>query len=513
MGCECIARVGSLRNMTSVWLDDHEAAQTTDSLVAGTSYNAVVVGAGITGLTTALLLARAGLSVAVLEARFMGAVTTGNTTAKLSLLQGSVLSGIQKHFSNKVLRAYVEGNREGQDWMLRYLAERDVAVQRRDAYTYAGSEAGTGAVDSEFEACRSAGLDVARVSACGLPFSSFGAIRLLNQAQFNPMAVVSTLAQDIRSRGGIIAEGVRVHDVSTGARSTVSSQQGDVFADHVILATGTPILDRGLYFAKLEPSRSYAMAFRVPGAPGSIPQDMYVSIDSPTRSLRTAPIRGEELLLVGGNGHIVGRNADTKKNVDDLEAWTEEHFPGAERTHSWSAQDYKSANMVPFVGWLPRGRGKIFLATGYNKWGMTNSVAAALTLSADILGGHLPWSQTLHHRITGPADVATAATINANVGIQLTKGWLGAERSSLPAAVPAEGAGVVGSEQRRPVAISTVDGVTCALSAVCTHLGGIVTWNTAERSWDCPLHGSRFASDGTLLEGPAVRDLQAPNHD
>lgn len=493
--------------MTSLWLDDQRERIPSDTFESGAHYDAVIAGAGITGLTTGLLLARAGLSVAVLEARFVGAASTGHTTAKLSLLQGGVLSGILSRGSSHVLKAYVEGNREGQAWLLRYLDEHGVAVQHRDAVTYASTPDGVTKLDAEYAACRTGGLEVERLHTLDLPFETHGGIRLTDQAQFDPMDVLAALAADLRERGGVIIEGARVKDVETGEPSKVTTSLGDVWAGTVVLATGIPILDRGLYFAKVKPMRSYAQAYRVPG---ELPQDMYLSIDAPGRSLRTAPVGGlggEELLLVGGNGHVVGREDDTQRLVDGLEQWTQRHFPGAVRTHAWSAQDYRSMNLVPFVGWMPRTGKHVLLATGYNKWGMTNGVAAALSMTADILDGSISWAKTLHHRITLPKDVASSVVANAQVAGELASGWVGSLHS-LPDGPPAEGEGVVGADDKEPAAVSTVDGTTCRLSAVCTHLGGIVAWNSAERSWDCPLHGSRFAADGTLLEGPAVEDLK-----
>jgi glycine/D-amino acid oxidase-like deaminating enzyme/nitrite reductase/ring-hydroxylating ferredoxin subunit len=488
--------------MTSLWLD-REKTFSSDPFQAGTKYDTVVAGAGLTGLVTALLLARSGQRVLVLEARYPGAVTTGNTTAKVSLLQGTVLGSLSRQYSDKQVQAYVEANREGQAWLLRYLDENALPYQRRDAYTYATTGDGAERLREELIAATTAGLNVEYVLDAGLPFPIQGALMLADQAQINPMDVLDALLLDVRARGASVAGGVRLQDVTGRGPVTVQTDQGNVTADHVVLATGTPVLDRGLYFAKLKPHRSYAAALELPQGL-TPPPGMYLSAEEPTHSLRDYEADGRRLLLVGGHGHHVGRTTSEKSHLSGLLDWAGSHFPGAAATHTWSAQDYQATNLMPFFGKLPRGRGKILFGTGYNKWGMTNAVAVALGISADILGGKLPWADTIHHRITSPAGAAQAVTLNAKVAANLATGWVKLASDGTP---PADGAGKVYRDGARPVAVSTVGGTTCRLSAVCTHLGGIVHWNDSEQTWDCPLHGSRFSNDGQLLEGPATRKL------
>lgn len=506
--------------MTSLWLDRTNTFRS-DQFRPRSTFDAVVVGAGLTGLVTALLLARSGKSVLVVEARSPGAVTTGNTTAKVSLLQGTVLSALRGQYSQRVVNAYVDMNREGQAWLLRYLADRGVAFQHRDAYTYATTAAGAETLRAELAVARAAGLEVEYTREPGLPFAVKGALRLGQQAQIHPMEVIDALVEDLRAHSGQIVSGVRLNGVSAirglgayrgfggSGPAELQTDHGPVQAHEIVLATGTPVLDRGLYFAKLKPQRSYAAAFELPGTTPA-PNGMFLSVEQPVRSLRDYPGDGRRLLLVGGNGHPAGRAKSPQAYLDTLLAWTAANFPGASLTHSWSAQDYQATNLMPFFGKLPRGLGRIYFATGYNKWGMTNAVGAAVDITADILGTRLPWASVIHHRVTSPPGAASAVSLNAAVAATVARDWrqMALKRVDGATELPPEGAGTVSRRGRRPVAVSTVNGTSCALSAVCTHLGGIVRWNDSEKSWDCPLHGSRFSSDGQVLEGPATRNLQ-----
>lgn len=489
--------------MESLWLDTSPAIPA-DTFVPGGSYDTVVVGAGLTGLAAAVLLARGGQRVAVIEARRTGAVATGNTTAKISLLQGTVLSEVARHHDVSAAAAYAAANRRGQEWLLRFCDAAGIGYQTRDAWTYAVTPDGVDALAQEYDACRAAGLPVDSTTETELPFPVQAAIRLPDQAQFHPMQALAALAGELRSLSGTLCEGIRVTEVHhTGSgRARVVTASGELEAGNVVLATGIPILDRGGYFAVVKPMRSYASAFPVTGP---VPEGMYLSADSPSRSLRTADVDGTKYLLVGGNGHPVGRAAHTADRLTGLHDWARQNFAVDQARYDWSAQDYSPASAVPYVGELPLLGKNIYAATGFNKWGMTNGAAAALSLAARILGHSDPDGGLYKTKVSIP-DAVTTVKDNAEVGLQMISGWAGG-LSRTAGTEPPEGLGVVVRQGGSPVAVCTVNGVTTRRSAICPHLHGVLAWNDAEASWDCPLHGSRFTADGDVLEGPAVRGL------
>ena len=480
----------------------------------GDRYDVVVVGAGITGLTTALELQRAGRSVAVVEARDVAALATGGNTGKASVLQGTRLSRIRRSHSARVTRAYVEANLDGQRWIEQFSREHDVPFDVETDYSFAQEQGGLRTVDEVYRAALEAGLPVERVERMPVPFPFAGAVALPGQLALDPYRLALEMAREFVRNGGALTTGVRVTGVRASDPAIVETENGSLLTDAVVITTAAPVLYRGLYFAKTRHSRSYLASFRVdyPPTPG-----LFISVDGRTRSLRSAPDPespdAPRQLLVGGNEHPVGRVDSAAARVADLLEWTKRYFPGAELTHRWSAQDYESANLVPFAGRMPRGRGRVWVATGYAKWGLTNGTAAALRISAEILGEpwpeQRPWIKTLGTRVTQPSDVGRGIAENATVGRELVAGWVRAELHRAPVPKPAEGQGVVASRAGVPIGVSTVDGTTRAVRAVCTHLGGVLCWNDAEATWDCPLHGSRFEASGRLIEGPAFRDLTA----
>lgn len=485
----------------SLWLD-RPATIETDVWRDGLTADVVVLGAGLSGLATALTLTEQGSSVVVLEARTVGAVSTGHTTGKVSLLQGSQLSNIDKALPRDLLEAYVAANRAGQDWIRRFAAAEGVHTEVRDAVTYAATDAGAPTIEAELETASSIGLGITALSSLELPIEITAAVSLADQFQLDAVDLLAALARAVRRNGGIIVEGVRALDVSTSGR--VETSRGDVSGDRVVLATGMPFLKRGAQFATIQAHRSYALAYRWerPALRG-----MYLSVDEPARSIRDSEQADGRYLIVGGNDHRVGAGQPTSARVADLGEWTTATFGPLPETHSWSAQDYRVADGLPHFGPISPGEDRIFVATGYNKWGMASGAAAGISLAGQFAGNAPDWATALRGRVPAPSAIRTTLAAGATVAGDLAKGWVGAELSSLPDDGPAEGDGVVVRDGLKPVAVCRVDGVVTTRSAVCPHLGGIVAWNDVERSWDCPLHGSRFSATGEVLEGPAVTGL------
>ncbi|MCS3843446.1 FAD-dependent oxidoreductase [Microbacterium sp. AK031] len=483
----------------------------------GSRHDVVIVGAGLTGLTTAVMLARKGMDVAVIDAGGVAELTTGANTGKLSLLQGQTLAKIRRNHTTPLVRAYVDANRAGMQWLTAFADGAGVPYAVRTDHAYAQSPSGLDAVRAQHFAAREAGLATRILAPADLPTTPFpivGAVALEDQVTIDPMLVAQALARELLDAGGTLHTGIRATGAHAVPEPRVETDDGPLFAQHVVLATGTPIIDRGLYFAKVRGLRSYCVSFRVPG---NVPEGTFISVDGPTRSIR--PVSTDDgpgataQLVVGGNGHPVGRSDGETAAIEDLVSWTRQYFPDAEETHRWSAQDYESHNLIPFVGAMPRGFGRIRFATGYAKWGLSNAPAAALRLSAEIIGtdrhDRPSWMTAIGTRLTVPADIARGAAESGRVAAALATGWASAESRSVPVPRPAEGTGMVANRAGRPVAVSTVGGVTRAVDAVCTHMGGVLDWNDAECTWDCPLHASRFAPDGTRIEGPALRDLQS----
>jgi len=343
-----------------------------------------------------------------------------------------------------------------------------------------------------------AGLPAMLVDETPLPFPVDAAVRFDRQAEFHVMKYLLALAD------GLPEVYEHTHAVQVGDR--VRTPGGMITAEHTILATHFPFTDRSLAFARAHPQRSYAIACRIAGAP---PEGMFLSASSPTRSVRAVPVDGDELLLVGGEGHRPGTGGDTEQHYAALEAFAREHWDVRSVDYRWSAQDPTSVDSLPFVGRMTPFEDRVLMATAFGKWGMTGGTAAALLLADLVLGRENRYADLFTpNRLNLRASAASFVKENAPVALRFVGDRLSKRGSRAIEDLAAGEGDIVTLKGQKVAAYRTDDGELLAVSPTCTHMGCQVNFNRAERSWDCPCHGSRFAPDGTVLEGPAVHRLE-----
>ncbi|MDQ3669762.1 MAG: FAD-dependent oxidoreductase, partial [Actinomycetota bacterium] len=378
-------------------------------------------------------------------------------------------------------------------------------LERTRNVVYTESEDEVDNLRAEGEACARAGLPASFVQETELPFPVAGAVALENQAQFHPRKFLLPLVGSVSGDGSHVFELTRALDVDESDSCLVSTDRGEIRARDVIVATHLPVLDRGLFFAKSHPTREYVVAAQIDEARSV--RGMYISSDAPTRSVRTTPRDGGRLLIVGGEKHKTGQEPRPDERYERLAAWARERFGVEAIEYRWSTQDNFSVDRVPYVGRLTRGSDHVLVATGFSAWGMSNGVAAGLLLSDLVLGRHNPYAELYDAKRLKPAASAKDfVKENANVAKRFFGDRVAARSSEVSDLRAGEGR-VVTLDGRR-VAVHRADsGALHAVSAVCTHLACIVQWNGDERSWDCPCHGSRFAAEGGVIQGPAVKDL------
>ena len=492
----------------SLWLDTAGRASF-PRLDRPMSVDVAVLGGGIVGITTALLLKRAGMTVAVLEAERVGTGVTGHTTAKLSSLHGLAYHELASNFGESGARAYGEANQAGLERIARFTEEDGIECEfrRKPNFTYVTSRDALPQIEREVEAAQRAGLPASYTEETDLPYPVAGAVRFEDQAEFHPVRFVHALAALIPGDGSHVFEHTRATGVSEGRPSRVESAGAPALtASHVVVATHFPILDRGLYFARIHPERSYSLGVRVRGA---TPQGMYISADSPTRSIRSHPAADGEILIVGGEGHKTGQGGDTRGRYEALEDFARTHWDVESVEYQWASQDNESVDHVPYIGRLAPMSRRIYTATGFRKWGLAQGVAAAMILEDLILERENPWASLYDPaRMKPVASAKDLVKENANVakrfvGDRLTK--RGAREAE--DLLPGEGE-IVRLNGEKVAGYRDEAGELHAVSTVCTHLGCQVNWNSGDRSWDCPCHGSRFTPDGEILQGPAVRPLE-----
>jgi glycine/D-amino acid oxidase-like deaminating enzyme/nitrite reductase/ring-hydroxylating ferredoxin subunit len=487
----------------SLWLAD-PAAVDYPALGEDVPADVAVIGGGITGLTTALLLKRAGRRVVLLEADRVGSGASGNNTAKVSALQATVYSELLSRHGVDTATGYAQANLAGVETLAGIVKQEgiDCDARRRPALTYAIDESERSAVTAEFEAAGRAGLSVVSdPDHAGLPFPVYGCVRLDDQLSVHPVRYLRGLAAAVHGAGSRICEHSRVLRVRTGATTAVHTEGGVVRAERVVIATHAPLLDRGAYFARLEAVRSYCVAARLRS--GEPPTSLAISAGDPVWSIASAG----DLLIISGQGHPAGERGVDAGRYQALESFARQHWDVAEIVHRWSAQDLYAYDDLPMIGSYTPGSHTVFVATGYRKWGLATATAAAMLLTDTITGQANPWASLFSPHRLSLRGAPRLARLNAKAALEFVGDRLRPAEVSGPADIPRGQARVLRDGLEQTGVYRDEQGGLHAVSMRCTHLGCLVRFNGAETSWDCPCHGSRFDVDGAVLEGPATKPL------
>ena len=476
-----------------------------------------VVGAGIAGLSAAYALARAGRKVVVLELDQIGSGESGRTTAHLSNALDDRYFTVEKAVGKENARLAAESHTAAINRIEETIriVGIDCDFERLDGYLFCGPDDTPALLDEELAAAHRAGLtDVTRVERAPMHgWDSGPALRFPNQGRFHVLKYLAGLAEGIERAGGTIHGSTKVESIEGGTPARVKTADGNtVTAKDIVVCTNGAISDLRVTHLKQAPYRTVVVAFRVPR--GSVPDALYWDTPDPYHYVRLQQLDdASDALIVGGEDFKTAHEDDVGERFARLERWTREHFVVAgERVAEWTGQVLEPFDYLAFIGPNPDGAEHVWLATGDSGMGMTHGTIAGILLEALIMGKAHAWAKlydpkrvTLH-----PSEMGTAAKATANVALQFADYVTPGQVDDVAAIARGEGR-IIRRGLRKIAAYKDDTGKVHERSAVCTHLRCIVDWNTAEKSWDCPCHGSRFDAYGKVIAGPAIENLGKVN--
>jgi glycine/D-amino acid oxidase-like deaminating enzyme/nitrite reductase/ring-hydroxylating ferredoxin subunit len=466
-----------------------------------------IIGAGIAGLTTAYHLAREGKSVIVLDDGPAGGGETGRTTAHLANALDERYVELEKIHGEEVTRLAAQSHTAAIDRLESIVkAERiDCDFQRLDGYLFVPPKRSTRILRKELDAAHRAGLHDAEM-VDRAPVDSFDTgpcLRFPRQGQFHPLKYLAALMTAIRRDGGQIYTGTRAIDVKGGSPARVQTKNGHtVTAAAVVVATNSPFIDIVSVHTKQHAYRTYAIGASVGDGPPE--PALYWDTLDPYHYVRLY----DDILIVGGEDHKTGQDANPSKHFRRLERWARERFPLQDVQFRWSGQVMETIDGLAFIGKDPGGLENVYIVTGDSGMGMTHGTIAGILLP-DLIGGRRnPWAQIYEPARKPVRTLRTYLKENLNMAVRYAD-WLTPGDVRAAEQIPSGEGAIIRDGVRKVAVYRDESGAAHHLSAICTHLGCVVGWNSAEKTWDCPCHGSRFDKYGKVVNGPAATDLES----
>jgi glycine/D-amino acid oxidase-like deaminating enzyme/nitrite reductase/ring-hydroxylating ferredoxin subunit len=491
---------------SSLWLERPESEGLSfPSLDKDVKAEVLVVGGGIAGLTTAYLLQKSGKSVVLIDADQIAYGVTGRTTAKITGLQYLHYQKMIEKFGRDSAKTYFNACQEAIDKIFDIVAEEELKcdLKRKDMFIFSTDEEGNHKINKEIEALKEIDSNPIVTEDIDLPLKINNAVGLKNQGQFHPVNYLRGLAKAFTAHGGKVYEHSRALDIDEeGETQIVKTENCSIKADNVVIASHYPFKDlRGLYITRLYPKRDYVYTFSVQS---KVPEQMYIGVGSFPYSIRAF---GDQVVLAG-QMHKVGHGENMEKNYAKLKKIALDTFDVKEFKYYWSTQDNFTPDGVPFIGRLSPNSPHVYVATGFNAWGMVGG-----TLSGMILRDYINETKRPIHEIVDPTRIELKESAekilkkNLHIGKMLLSDLLSSPKKKEIDQIPNGEAKVIEFKGKKVALSKNKSGEIQVVNAVCTHLGCTVNWNSAEKSWDCPCHGSRFDTDGEVLHGPALEPL------
>ncbi|RZT00875.1 FAD-dependent oxidoreductase [Cuneatibacter caecimuris] len=478
--------------MESIWKQTAKPLKTESSAQLPEKAEAVVIGAGLAGVLTAWFLNQQGVQTVVLEAGRTGSGQTCNTTAKVTSQHSIIYSKLEKTMGQKAAWLYARANEEAISQYRSLIRDLDIQCGWKECPAYLYSEKESKSLEEEARAAAAAGIRSEFVEKTELPFPVRGAVRFSGQAQFHPLQFLYALAGRLK---------IYEHtDVLRVEGDQVYTSRGNIRAGSVIFATHYPFPIRpGYYFMRMHQERSYCIA--VEGA--MEPDGMYLGIDSGGLSFRSYG----KYLVLGGGQHRTGENP-AGGQYEVLYQQARQLWPSCSLQASWSAQDCMTLDGIPYIGKFSNKVPHWYVATGFGKWGMTSSMAAAQLISDAVLHRENPCQEIYSpQRKTIRASAGNFLKDGVHAVKDLSRRFLQIPKETLGHIQPGHG-GIVSYKGEKIGVYKDEEGKCYLVHAACPHLGCQLEWNPAEKSWDCPCHGSRFNYQGHLLDNPAQEELK-----
>lgn len=495
----------------SLWLATSDARKF-PRLRGETRADVCVVGGGISGITAALLLQRAGKSVVLLEGERLAHGVTGFTTAHLTEEIDTRYGKLESSFGRDATQLIAESQRASLDRIAAFVKEIHSRCDFEwvPGYLYSEGVHQVEELQKEAEACQRYGIAVSLTTEVPLPFAVKLGARFEKQAQFHAGKYMTDMASAFVRGGGRIHEHSRAMSIEDGEPAVVETEHGTVTARDVFVATNSPVANRFFLHTKLFPYRSYVLGVRLEQGTergGPLAKGLFWDMDDPYHYVRSHPVRGGEVVLIGGEDHKTGQEPDTRLPFERLEAYARARFDITSIDYRWSAQVIEPVDGLPMIG-LNSASDHIFVASGFSGNGMTNGTLSGMIVSDLILGNESEWAEIYDPtRVKPLASARRFVEENVDFPLHLLGDRLKRSEAHSIAEVPAGEGRLVNHGGKTLAVFRTDEGEVRALSAVCTHMACLVKWNKAEASWDCPCHGSRFDTEGNVVDGPAITGL------